>query len=66
MNIGVFLFQKEDKMKEFKELSKESYLDNEKKYIDYWDKINVLQKSIDKKIQLQYNDFDLGFFALKQ
>lgn len=35
-------------MKKFKELSKESYSDNEKKYIDYWDKINVLQKSIDK------------------
>jgi len=35
-------------MKEFKELSKESYLDNEKKYIDYWKEIDVLGKSIEK------------------
>ena len=35
-------------MKEFKELSKESYLDNEEKYIKYWDKIKVLDKSIEK------------------
>ena len=35
-------------MKEFKELSKESYLDNEEKYIKYWDKIDVLGKSIEK------------------
>ncbi len=35
-------------MKEFKELSKEAYIDNEKKYIDYWKEINILQKSIDK------------------
>ena len=35
-------------MKEFKELSKENYLDNEKKYIEYWDKIKVLDKSIEK------------------
>ena len=31
-------------MKEFKELSKEAYIDNEKKYIDYWKEINILQK----------------------
>ena len=35
-------------MKEFKELSKDSYLDNEKKYIDYWKEIDVLGKSIEK------------------
>ena len=36
-------------MKEFKELNKESYLDNEQKYIEYWDKIKVLDKSIEKR-----------------
>ena len=35
-------------MKQFKELSKESYANNEQKYVDYWKEINVLQKSIDK------------------
>ena len=35
-------------MKDFKELSKDSYIDNERKYIDFWDKIDVLNKSIDK------------------
>lgn len=35
-------------MKNFKELSKESYYDNEQKYVDYWKKINVLDKSIEK------------------
>ena len=35
-------------MKEFKELSKESYEKNEKKYIDFWEKIDILNKSIDK------------------
>ena len=34
-------------MKQFKELSKESYALNEQKYVDYWKEINVLQKSID-------------------
>ncbi len=35
-------------MKKFKELSKESYIENEKKYIDFWNKIDILNKSIDK------------------
>ena len=35
-------------MKDFKELSKESYYDNEQKYVDYWKEINVLDKSIEK------------------
>ncbi len=35
-------------MKNFKELSKDSYEVNEKKYIDYWEKIDVLNKSIEK------------------
>ena len=35
-------------MKKFKELSKDSYIENEKKYIDFWNKIDILNKSIDK------------------
>ena len=35
-------------MKNFKELSKESYYDNEQKYVDYWKEINVLDKSIEQ------------------
>ena len=35
-------------MKNFKELSKDSFIANEKKYIDFWNKIDVLNKSIDK------------------
>lgn len=35
-------------MKKFKELSKDSFIENEKKYIDFWNKIDVLNKSIDK------------------
>ena len=35
-------------MKQFKELSKESYELNEKKYVDYWKEIDVLNKSIEK------------------
>lgn len=35
-------------MERFKELSKKSYLEMEKKYIDYWQDIDILQKSIDK------------------
>ena len=35
-------------MKNFKELSKESYYNNEQKYVDYWKEINVLDKSIEQ------------------
>ena len=35
-------------MQKFKELSKDSFIENEKKYIDFWNKIDVLNKSIDK------------------
>ncbi len=35
-------------MKKFKELSKDSFIENEKKYIDFWNEISILNKSIDK------------------
>ncbi len=35
-------------MREFRELSKDEFIVNEKKYIDYWNKIDILNKSIDK------------------
>ena len=35
-------------MENFKELSKKSYQETEKKYIDFWENINILKKSIDK------------------
>lgn len=35
-------------MNGFKELGKASYIENEKKYIDFWNKIDILNKSIDK------------------
>ena len=35
-------------MREFRELSKEKFEDNEKKYIDFWNEIDILNKSIEK------------------
>ena len=43
-----FLMKGMKKMKNFKDLSKECYYDNEQKYVDYWKEINVLDKSIEK------------------
>ena len=43
-----FFYERDEKMKNFKELSKESYYDNEQKYVDYWKEIkSAISKAID-------------------
>ena len=52
------------KMENFKELSKKNYKEKEKKYIDFWENINILKKSIIRAISLQNSIKNLTFLLL--